>query len=240
MLVATVVEPRRSIVSVPVDGGDAGTLRELGDATTSDLDPSLSPDGRRIVFSSARSGNRNLWIAAADGTHPQPLTSGSAIDDRPAFSRDGKSIAFVSDRGGARGVWTVSADGGSVRLVGKAQVLDTISWSPDGSEIVFGTVGDQPGLSAIRPMEQRGASSRRRRRSVPRVRPGRRAARSHTSRPFRPRMADSRRRAWLTLLRANWHRQRPSTCRRWATARSRGTEAAGASPSTAIRAPSRA
>jgi len=151
MLVATVVEPRQSIVSLPVDSGDAtAQLRELGDATTSDLDPSLSPDGRRIVFSSARSGNRNLWIAAADGTRPQPLTSGSAIDDRPAFSPDGKSIAFVSDRGGARGVWTVSADGGSVRLVGKAQVLDTISWSPDGSEIVFGTVGDQPGLSAIR------------------------------------------------------------------------------------------
>ena len=151
MLVATVAEPRQAIVSLVVDGGDAAAQpRELGDATTSDLDPSLSPDGRRLVFSSARSGNRNLWIAAADGTRAQPLTSGSAIDDRPAFSLDGKSIAFVSDRGGARGIWIVSADGGSAHLVAKAQVLDTISWSPDGSEIVFGTVGDQPGLAAIR------------------------------------------------------------------------------------------
>jgi Tol biopolymer transport system component len=150
VVAAALVDPRQSIVLVPVDGSDVAVRpHPLGDAT-GDLDPSLAPDGQRIAFSSTRGGNRNIWIAAADGTNARPLTSGNFMDERPAFSPDGKLVAFVSDRGGARGVWIVSADGGSARLVAKALVLDTIAWSPDGTEIVFGRVSDQAGLDAVR------------------------------------------------------------------------------------------
>jgi len=150
-LVSTFVEQRQALLAVRVDGAD-GSARQnaLTDGSTGDLDPSLAPDGRRLVFSSTRAGNRSLWTSAPDGGDTRLLTSGTAIDERPMFSPDGKWVAFVSDRGGARGVWIVSADGGSARLVVKAQVLDTICWSPDGSEIAFGIVGDTPGLQAVR------------------------------------------------------------------------------------------
>jgi eukaryotic-like serine/threonine-protein kinase len=151
VVVATLVDPRQSISVVPVDGSDVAVRQHpLGDADTGDLDPSLASDGQRITFSSTRGGNRNIWIAAADGTNARPLTSGNFMDERPAFSPDGKLVAFISDRAGARGIWIVSAEGGSARLVAKAQVLDTIAWSPDGTEIVFGRVSDQPGLDAVR------------------------------------------------------------------------------------------
>jgi TolB protein len=76
-----------------------------------------------------------------------PLTTGVAIDERPAFSPNGQQIAFVSDRGGQRGVWMVNADGGSPRLIAHANVVDTLSWSPDGKRLVYATpIGDAPGL----------------------------------------------------------------------------------------------
>lgn len=49
---------------------------------------------------------------------------------------------------GASGV--INADGGAVRLVGSAVVLDTLTWSPDGTQILFSTPGDElPRLATI-------------------------------------------------------------------------------------------
>lgn len=119
----------------------------LTDGYSGDIDPVWSPDGSRLVFSSSRTGNRTLWSVGSHMERPAPLTTGIAIDERPAFSPDGQQIAFLSDRGGRRGVWVVSADGGSPRLVAHADVVDTLSWSPDGRRLVYATpVGDAPGL----------------------------------------------------------------------------------------------
>ena len=108
----------------------------LTDGYSGDIDPVWSPDGSRLVFSTSRTGNRTLWSAGSRMKRSSPLTSGVAIDERPAFSPDGRQIAFVSDRSGRRGVWVVSVDGGSPRLVAHADVVETLSWSPDGRRLV--------------------------------------------------------------------------------------------------------
>lgn len=44
----------------------------------------------------------------------------------------------------------MNADGGAARPIVKAPVLDALSWSPDGHEIVYATsAGDVPGLSIV-------------------------------------------------------------------------------------------
>ena len=146
-LVATFVDIRQTLVALPA-AADASPSQvgALSSGFTGDLDPVLSPQGDRLVFSSTRTGNRNLWIARPDGTEQRPLTSGTAIDERPVFSPDGRQIAFISDRGGARGIWVINADGGAARSIIKAQVLDTLSWSRDGQRIVYASPGDRAGL----------------------------------------------------------------------------------------------
>ncbi len=149
-IVATLMESRQSLVVYPVAPGEAPAARALTDGYTGDLHPAMDPRGRRLVFSSSRSGNRNLWIAKPDGSDATPLTSETAFDERPAFSPDGDRVAFVSDRGGERGIWVMSADGGTPRLVGHANVLDTLTWSPDGRRIIYSTPGPAlPRLSSI-------------------------------------------------------------------------------------------
>jgi len=167
-VVATMYDNRQSLIALPAgvaSAADQATLVTKGD--TGDLDPTLSADGSRLVFSSTRSGNRNLWSTRPDGSDARPLTSGESIDERPMFAPDGQRIAFVSDRGGKRGIWLMNGEGGSPHLLVRAQVLDTISWSPDGTRIVYAEPGDDaPRLSIVNvasggvsPLHTRGPAS---------------------------------------------------------------------------------
>jgi eukaryotic-like serine/threonine-protein kinase len=149
-LVSTLIEYRRALVSVPVAFEGSTRFRNLTDGFGGDLEPCVSPRTGRIVFSSSRSGNRNLWTADADGSNLRPLTSDAAIEERPAFSPDGREVAFVADRGGERGIWVVNSDGGTPRRLASTPVLDTLTWSADGQRIAYAVPAvDAPQLSIV-------------------------------------------------------------------------------------------
>ena len=139
-LVSMVLEMRQSLVSLKVSDGTP-VVQPLTDGYGGDIDPSYDPKGDRIVFSSTRSGYRNLWTSRQDGSDARPLTSDTANDHHPAFSPDGRQIAFVSDRGGHWGIWLMSADGGGARLLTKTIVLDSLTWSRDGTQIRLRNAG---------------------------------------------------------------------------------------------------
>ena len=150
LLIGTVLDSQQSLQRVVIDLDKPTQLEPVTDGHSGDFDPSSSPDGGRLVFSSSRTGNRNLWTAHHAAAAPAPLTSGRTFDERPAVSPEGREIAFVSDRGGQRGIWLMSADGGTPRPVVTADVVDTISWSPDGKQLVYATPnGDAPGLTVV-------------------------------------------------------------------------------------------
>jgi TolB protein len=148
-LVVTRSEVRQSLAFLPLVGGSE-RRRRLTDGYSGDLYPAVDPRGGRIVFSSSRSGHRNLWLSREDGSQPTPLTTETAIDERPVFSPDGQKIAFVSDRGGRRGLWVMNSDGGAPKFLNAAIVLDTLTWTSDGKRILYSVPGgDLPHLESV-------------------------------------------------------------------------------------------
>jgi Tol biopolymer transport system component len=149
-VVATVSDTLQSaIYRIPLASPVAEPIR-VTDGFSGDMDPCVDLRHDRLVFSSARSGHRNLWISKIDGSDAHPLTTENAIDERPAFSPDGQQIAFVSDRGGKQGVWVVSADGGAPKLLTSAQVLDTLTWTRDAARVLYAVPGgDLPRLESV-------------------------------------------------------------------------------------------
>ena len=137
-IVATLTNSKQALTTLRIDD-PSQPMKDLTGGESGDCDPDLSAAGDRLVWSSGRSGNRNLWIGAADASGARPLTSGNSLDDRPAFSPDGKQVAFISARSGERGVWLVPSEGGTPRAIYRGEAVDRPSWSPDGKEILVGT-----------------------------------------------------------------------------------------------------
>ena len=88
---------RRHIFTVPADGSAAP--QQVTDGDFEDADPSWSPDGRRLAFSSARqehwdaSVERDIFIVDAKGGEPERLTGGDSRYEAPSWSPDGSAIA---------------------------------------------------------------------------------------------------------------------------------------------------
>jgi TolB protein len=58
----------------------------------------FSPDGTRILFTSVRSGDLELWVMNADGSNPEQLTHEVGYDGGGWFSADGQSIVWRASR----------------------------------------------------------------------------------------------------------------------------------------------
>jgi len=96
---------------------DGAGLRLLTADPAADRYPAYSPDGRRIVFLSDRSGVFQVWIMDADGHDQRQLTFDAAPKDQvPDWSPVGSKIAYVaSPRGGPGGDSSVGPGMGTVR-----------------------------------------------------------------------------------------------------------------------------
>jgi Tol biopolymer transport system component len=75
--------------------------------------PSWSPDGRRVLYSSSRSGVYVIYVVNVDGTELRPLTDGMATseDARAAWSPDGSKIVFTRRRGTTMDIWVMAVAG---------------------------------------------------------------------------------------------------------------------------------
>ncbi len=87
----------------------------LGNST--DRQPSYSPDGDEVVFSSNRSGNLEIWSASRKTGVLRRLTDDKGDDWDPAISSDGKYLIWSANRSGNFEIWIANADGTSPRQV---------------------------------------------------------------------------------------------------------------------------
>lgn len=150
------------IYTARADGSD---LRRLTRNDAYDAEATVSPDGRRVVFTSTRDGDIELYTMNPDGSDVRRLTRRMGYDGGAFFSPDGKRIVWramypetpadTADylrllkqrlvRPSRLEIWVANADGTDARQVTR---LGSASFAPyfhpDGKRIVFASNQPDP------------------------------------------------------------------------------------------------
>ena len=139
-------------------GRDGKELKRLTSYNTYTAEGVLSPDGKRIVFTSLKGGDLDIYTMNVDGTDVKQLTTQPGYDGGPWWSPDGQQIVYRAYhptdpaelkayqdllkehmiRPNKMEIFTMNADGSNQKQITKLGGANFgPSWAPGGKQIIF-------------------------------------------------------------------------------------------------------
>jgi len=146
-------------------GGEDAPPRRLTDNPGYDAEGTVSPDGKRIIWTSLRDGDLDLYSMNVDGSDVRRLTSTLGYDGGAFYSPDSKRIVYRAHHPTAPEaiarykelvaanlvepktleIMVADADGGNARAITHAGAASFAPfWHPDGKRILFSSNLDDP------------------------------------------------------------------------------------------------
>ena len=153
-------DPNRAIddyfpAEIYIMNSDGSNQIRLTNNDFHDYQPSLSPDGTKILFASDRyetdpdDTNGGIYIIDGDGSNEKPIINREFYDEGyPSWSPNGTKIVFSSYSyvNGNYDIYTMNIDGSNLTNITNTQSYDMMpSWSPDGTKIAFASDKDYNG-----------------------------------------------------------------------------------------------
>ncbi len=117
----------------------SGASRTLSQGTSTDRQPRLSPDGKKVVFTSNRGGGSlDVWVVDRASGLSERLTDHKDEDYDPALTPDGKHLLWSSNRSGNFEVWMADIDGSNPRQVTRDGIdAENPTATADGQWVVY-------------------------------------------------------------------------------------------------------
>jgi serine/threonine-protein kinase len=122
--------------------GEPNGLEQLTTGAGDDVQASVHPDGRELVFA-VRGINSDLWqlpVSPETGRatgNPSPVLGTTRVESRGTWSPDGRQLAFNSDRAGEMNIWVLASDRRERQVTSGPGGDYQPDWSPDGLGLVF-------------------------------------------------------------------------------------------------------
>ncbi|HEX7237224.1 MAG TPA: DNA-binding protein [Gammaproteobacteria bacterium] len=115
-----------------------GSAKELWSRANSRLvgAPAISPDSRRIAFTTDDGGKTRLYVMDSDGSNGRALTDTLALRGNPAWWPDGESIVSAVVRDGVPQLMRIFLNGDAPVVLVSEYAIDPV-WSPGNQFVVY-------------------------------------------------------------------------------------------------------
>jgi Tol biopolymer transport system component len=126
---------------VLIEPGPEPEVTRLTNNKARDISPSVTPDGRYVVYASDMGGDLEIYKLDLENPfwEPERLTRSRSDDSDPVVRPDGRFIAFISDRPGAYDLYAIDLTGEEPlrRLTDEDGDVSKPSFSPDGEYVLY-------------------------------------------------------------------------------------------------------
>ncbi|MEA3210451.1 MAG: TolB protein [Chthoniobacter sp.] len=126
---------KKEIYTADADGANVVQLTHDDSISVA---PSLSPDGRSLVYTGYKSGYADVYeIDLASGSRNR-IIKFPGTNSGAAYSPDGGRLAVTLSKDGNPELYVTSSGGGSARRLTRTPGVESSpTWSPDGGEIIY-------------------------------------------------------------------------------------------------------
>ena len=129
------------IWSLPLDANRAevpGDPERIVSGLSRESYPSISADGRKLVYTSDRAGNNDIWLRDLQTNKDTAVTVGPGSEFRGVISPDGTKVVFRRIEQGKTNVYLTHLGRGTEQLL-LEDIGSHMDWTPDGKKILFYT-----------------------------------------------------------------------------------------------------
>jgi TolB protein len=91
------------------------------------IEPTISPDGTKIAFTSYAQGNPAIFIFSVDGPRPRRLpfyNQVASMNATPEFTPDGKQLVYASSASGTAQLYVANLDGSNLRRISTSRAIE--------------------------------------------------------------------------------------------------------------------
>jgi len=138
--IAIAVHPAPIHQQITVLDRQGNVLNKVGEPGNY-VNPSLSPDGKRVAVVGNVPGGRDIWTFDVASGKRTPVTADTAFDNDPIWSPDGTQVAYVSERGSFSSIYRKAWDGTGVEeklfQYTPGAYMTLSDWASDGKFLTF-------------------------------------------------------------------------------------------------------
>jgi TolB protein len=121
---------------------DSGLFQRLTNDPAIDTEPTWSPDGQRIAFTSDRAGGPQIYEVSLFNPTPKRITFNlGPYNARPRYSADGKYLAMLNGGSGGYRIGVLNLRDGNFRIVSDSSQAESPSFAPNGTMLLYSTAG---------------------------------------------------------------------------------------------------